>query len=98
MKILVSFHLILVNSIHTILRYIILEEFLDLATPQLTLNEERSLNGIPNIAINFPNGHMDNLILDRYFDNDQDRIQDREGCRFLGHLENESEACVAVTG
>ena len=64
----------------------------------LTLLEERSLNGVPRIAIEFSDGYKDSLVLNKYHANDQDRIANNDHCNFIGHLENESEACVAMTG
>ena len=34
----------------------------------------------------------------RYYANDEDRMAGEEKCHFVGHLANEKEACVAVTG
>ena len=64
----------------------------------VTLLEERSLNEIPRIAIEFPDGYKDMLVLDKFHANDQDRIANEDHCNYIGHLENESEACVAMTG
>ena len=64
----------------------------------LTLLEERSLNGVPRIAIEFSDGYKDSLVLNKYHANDQDRIANNDHCNFIGHLENENEACVAMTG
>merc|ERR1711879_583376 len=54
--------------------------------PSFMLNEH-TLNG-PSISVKFPNGYSDNLILTRH--NDE--------CNFLGHLEMDMDACVAMTG
>ena len=48
----------------------------------------------PKISITFPDGYTDNLILDHFYP-EEDKI---EGCQFIGHLEKEQEACVAMSG
>ena len=68
------------------------------ASPKFTLLEERSANGAPSVSVTFPNGHQDKLVLNRYDANDEDRMANEEHCNFIGHLENEPEACVAMTG
>ena len=51
------------------------------------------------MSITFPDGYSDTLILSRYYNTDEDRLEDiNEGCHFIGHLEGEPEACVALTG
>ena len=61
--------------------------------PILTLQEDRMEDGSPpKITIQFPNGHQDNLILSQHED-----AEDQE-CLYLGHLETENSACVAMTG
>ena len=67
-------------------------------SPKFTLLEERYANGAPSVSVTFPNGHQDNLILDRYDANEEDRMSNKKHCNFIGHLENEPEACVAMTG
>ena len=65
------------------------------------INEERSwneLDNIPQISIAFPNGHFDNLVLDRFYPSAETRRIGKPHCNFIGHLENEQTACVAVTG
>merc|ERR1712012_1136464 len=65
------------------------------------INEERSwkeLDNIPEISIAFPNGHFDNLVLDRFYPSAESRKIGKPHCNFIGHLENEQTACVAVTG
>ena len=66
------------------------------------------MNGVPSIAIDFPDGYNDTLVLNKFHANDQDRIANEDNCRgvtggachcnFIGHLKNEPEACVAMTG
>ena len=36
--------------------------------------EERNANGIPNVAVTFPDGHNDVLILDKFYANEEDRM------------------------
>ena len=60
--------------------------------------EERTLNGIPSVSVTFPDGHKDTLVLNKFYANEEDRMANVEGCNFIGHLENEPEACVAMTG
>ena len=64
----------------------------------MTLLEERSSNGAPRIVIDFSDGYKDTLVLNKFHGNDQDRIANEDHCNFIGHLENEPEACVAMTG
>ena len=46
------------------------------------------MSDIPSIAITFPNGITDHLILNQH--NDE--------CNYLGHLEKDQDVCVAMTG
>ena len=55
--------------------------------PSFSLIEERTFNGSPLIEIVFPDGSSDNLVLNKY--------EDMEG-HFIGHLKNETDACVAM--
>jgi len=66
-----------------------------LNTPTFTLLDSRSDAPIPipNIFVTFPDGYSDNLVLNRFYSENE-----ADGCHFLGHLENEQEACVAMTG
>merc|ERR1712025_31450 len=67
-------------------------------SPKFTFLEERSANGAPSVSVTFPDGYKDNLILSRFDANNEDRMANEEHCNFIGHLENEPEACVAMTG
>ena len=67
-------------------------------TPRFKIVEERSSNGAPSVSVTFPDGYRDNLVLSRFDANDEDRMASAEHCNFIGHLENEPEACVAMTG
>ena len=49
--------------------------------------EERSANASPLVKITFADGSSDNLVLNKY--------ENMEG-HFIGHLENEPNACVAM--
>ena len=60
--------------------------FLD-TLPSFTLVQERSSNGSPIVKITFADGSSDNLVLNKY--------ENMEG-HFIGHLENEPDACVAM--
>ena len=60
--------------------------------------EERSFNGAPNVAVTFPDGYKDNLELSIFYGNQEDRMSGIERCHYFGHLANEPEACVAMTG
>ena len=61
--------------------------------PILILEEDRLEDGSPpKITIQFPDGHQDKLILSQHED-----AEDQE-CLYLGHLETENSACVALTG
>mgnify|MGYP007015419963 FL=1 len=60
--------------------------------PTFTFHEEKSLDGSPSLSINFPNGLTDKLILSKHEDSEESH------CHYIGHLENERDACVAMTG
>ena len=69
------------------------------ALPTITVRQdERSLYAIPKIAITFPDGHEDELILEKHFPNEEARMENKEHCNYFGHLKNDPQACVAVTG
>ena len=38
------------------------------------------------------------MILSRFYINEEAKLSRSEECNFIGHLEGETEACVAVTG
>ena len=69
-----------------------------LELPKFNLIEDRFEDGIPNVAITFPNGNSDRLVLKKYILNEDQERTETEHCSFLGHLEHETEACVAMTG
>ena len=71
--------------------------------PKITINKikpPRSINdnGIPSIDITFPDGSQDHLVLERHYMCEADKMAKKMNCNFIGHLANEKEACVAVTG
>jgi len=66
--------------------------------PRFSLVEERSFNGAPIVSIAFPDGYEDELVLSKFHANDEDRMANKDHCNFIGHLANEPEACVAMTG
>ena len=63
-------------------------------TPTITLNQDRDSNGNPSISIAFPDGYTDNMILSKSDDEDLEE----NDCIFMGHLERETSACIAMTG
>ena len=60
--------------------------------------QERSFNGAPIVGVTFPDGYKDNLELSIFYGNHEDRMSGIERCHYIGHLANEPEACVAMTG
>merc|ERR1712141_220064 len=66
--------------------------------PQISVTQVRSSSDIPSIHITFPNGEEDNMILERRYPNQQTRMMGEKHCNYIGHLEKDSESCVAVTG
>ena len=67
-------------------------------TPRIDLVQERSFNGAPIVGVTFPDGYKDHLELSIFYGNQVDRISGIERCHYIGHLANEPEACVAMTG
>ena len=67
-------------------------------SPKFFFDTERSETGNPKVSIIFPNGKEDNLILSQFETNEDNRLEGSENCRYIGHLEHEPEACVAMTG
>jgi len=67
-------------------------------SPRFGLIQERSFNGAPSVSIAFPDGYKDTLVLERYYANEEERMERTEACHYIGHLANEPEACVAMTG
>ena len=63
------------------------------ATPEFSLLREDPES--PVVAVNFPNGHSDVMILTPLDEGDGVPIPQ---CSFVGHLAKEPEHCVAITG
>ena len=78
--------------------FITLSSALEIGIPKFTLLEERSENGNPSVMITFPNGYDDKLVLNKYFVNEEEENNGTEHCNFIGHLEQELDTCVAMTG
>jgi len=57
---------------------------------------QRSL--IPEVRIIFPDGHEDSLVLNYYYPTEEARMEGKATCNLFGHLKNEPEACVGVSG
>ena len=66
--------------------------------PEVHVKETKSANGIPAIDITFPDGFQDQLVLERHYMTNMDRMAQKMHCNFIGHLAIDAEACVAVTG
>ena len=67
--------------------------------PLITVRQNgRSLYDIPEIDIAFPDGHLDEIVLEKHFFNEEDRMANEEHCNYFGHLKNNPNACIAVTG
>ena len=87
---------------------LLFSSFFVVAKPQVTINLPRihinnikprsNDNGIPSIDITFPDGSQDHLVLERHYMCQADKMAKKMNCNFIGHLANEKEACVAVTG
>merc|ERR1712166_1609244 len=71
---------------------------MELSGTRFNLVEERSANGAPTVTVQFPDGYTDTLVLSRYYSSEEDRMAGAEECHYIGHLANEREACVAMTG
>ena len=66
--------------------------------PSFSVDKSLNKDGIPKILITFPDGHEDNLILERYYPSKKSRTKEENHCNYFGHLEFDQEACVSVTG
>ena len=60
--------------------------------------EKRQATSQPRVSVTFANGYQDYLVLDKFYPNDEERMAQKEHCNFIGHLEKETGACVAMTG
>merc|ERR1719242_1873114 len=66
--------------------------------PKFSMIDDRSMDEAPNIAVVFPDGSTDTLVLDKYYSNEDDRKAGVNRCNFIGHLAEETGACVGMTG
>ena len=66
--------------------------------PKFSMIGERSMDEVPSISIAFPDGSIDTLVLDKYYSNEDDRKAGFNRCNFIGHLAEETDACVGMTG
>merc|ERR1719242_760651 len=66
--------------------------------PKFSMIGDRSMDEAPTIAIVFPDGATDTLVLDKYYSNEDDRKAGVNRCNFIGHLAEENGACVGMTG
>ena len=56
------------------------------------------MDEVPNIEIVFPDGSVDTAILNKYYSNEDDRKAGINRCNFIGHLAEEPDACIGMTG
>ena len=74
---------------------------MNILVPSFDVLEDRSEDGSPTLAVTFPDGHTDTIILTKYFANEDDKVQERmsgvEDCNYVGHLKND-RSCLAMTG
>ena len=84
----------------TVTLFLLLLKFLEISgsAPIFTLNAERSIDGSPSVTVTFPDGYTDTLALTKHVGTLSRFEVDLESCNFIGHLTNEPEACVAMTG
>lgn len=66
--------------------------------PQFELLEERSADGSPTVMITFPSGHQDVTVLSKFYSNEDERLARKEHCNHVGHLANDPESEIAMTG
>ena len=67
--------------------------------PMFSLNSERSLDNSPRVTITFPDGYQDTLNLRHFYTNEKEKsVEEANTCAYVGHLEREPGACVAMTG
>ena len=71
---------------------------LDDGLPTIHIKQKRSVDDIPSIDITFPDGFEDHMVLARHYMTEADKKANKIHCNFIGHLETEKDACVAVTG
>ena len=56
------------------------------------------MDEVPTIEIVFPDGSADTAILNKYYSNEDDRKAGINRCNFIGHLAEETDACIGMTG
>ena len=66
--------------------------------PKFSMIGERSMDEVPTIEIVFPDGSVDTAILNKYYSNEDDRKAGINRCNFIGHLAEETDACIGMTG
>ena len=66
--------------------------------PKFSMIGERSMDEVPTIEIVFPDGSIDTAILNKYYSNEDDRKAGINRCNFIGHLAEETDACIGMTG
>ena len=64
----------------------------------IEVQQTRSFREVPSIAITFPNGVKDSMVLERFYPTQESRMARTPSCNFIGHLENEKTACISLTG
>ena len=65
---------------------------------EFSLIDERSVDSSPKVMVTFPDGYKDSLVLRKNHFDVGDKMEVDEGCNYIGHLEIEKDACVAMTG
>ena len=69
------------------------------AAPSFSLASERSLDGSPKINVVFPSGKSDSILLSISESDLELRMETGvDECRYMGRLENDPKACIAMTG
>ena len=67
--------------------------------PKFYVDTDRSLGNIPSVTVTFPDGYQDTLKLRQFFTNENEKsVEEANACAYIGNLENERTACVAMTG
>ena len=72
---------------------------------KFSLIEKVPRSSDPKVVVTFPDGYSDTMVLKRHNFNDKIENQFEEqnedddmDCNYFGHLSNETDACVAMTG
>ena len=72
---------------------------------KFSLIEKVSRSSDPKVVVTFPDGYSDTMVLQKHYFNDKyvDQFEEQNGdddidCNYFGHLSNENDACVAMTG